>query len=361
MTGVEDNWHYQGQDFSAHPSCATPMRQAIKDFRPITRPDVTGTAWAYCSVTEADFAYRWERLPEWMKDERRAEYNEKMERILDFQVAACKAYAAKLGLPEPVVVREIASRTNLLQGLKQIRTKALPGDHILMPTNPRQRGQAKHQDYKAIAFTMAVANKLAKAGITLHCVYNSIDWNNPFGQQFIRMAIQAQKIHVDTRVFMADYEHAEIRSLYGFNWWAIQTNKVFLWTIQCIRDKGMSPVEVAKASRRYWCVLAFSSSEEKTFCVGITRSKPHAESIRAKGWRRCVRCREPVLTDKCPYHYRDRTIPMSFRVAKGLQFIDKEEDFVYTASTLWAWYCQKNPDQDKMPWKDRIHVDSDVS
>jgi len=361
ITGIEDTWMYQEQAFPCHPGCASPIRNAIKEFRPIDRPDVPGNVYAFCSVTEQDFSYKWERLPERMKKERREEYENILNKVLDFQVVACNAYAAHHGLGEPKILREMQSRVNQLQGLKQIRRECQPGDHILMPQIPRQRGTAHGEDPRAVFFTMQVANRLAKDGVTLHCVYNSIDWNNPICQHIIRLAWQSQKVHRDTRVFIADYNKDQIRALYGFGWEAMKRNKIFLWVIKCIRDNGMSPIEVAHASKRYFSVLCHNTETERTYVAAICRKLAHAKSIKDQKWYVCKFCHEPVQVEFCPKHKRYRCVRSVLRITKGLQFIDREEDFGYTASTLWAWYCQNNPAQEKYPWKARIVVDNNVS
>lgn len=360
ITGPEESWEYNGQSLPCHPSCKSPIRRAIEDFRPVKRPNVPGNVWAHCSVTEQDYDYRWERLPEHLKAPRRAEYNKLLERVLDFQEVACKAYASSRGLGEPFVIRETAPRPVKLNGMKTIASRMQPGDHVLLPNIPRTRGTAMGQDPMAIMHTIKVAGRLAKAGVTLHCVYNSIDWNNPLGQQFVRLAAQAQQIHKDTRAYITDYDQVDIHALYGFSWDAMQGHQIFEWVITNIRDKGMSPIEVANASKKYFGVMAFDSSTSKTYCVGITRNSEHARAIKAMGWRRCYMCRSPVLVSKCPKHDVETHL-LSMRLTRGLQFIDYNEDFVHTATTLWNWYCAKNPNQEKMPWKSRIGVDESVS
>lgn len=231
---------------------------------------------------------------------------------------------------------------------------------MLMPNIPRTRGNARGEDPTAIFHTMKYAGMLSKRGITLHCVYNAIDWNNPFGQQFVRMAAQAQQIHRDTRAYITDYEQTDIYALYGFRWEDMQEHQIFQWVITCIRDKGMSPIEVANASRKYKGVMAYDSATDKTFCVAITRDVEKAKSIRSKGWRRCPWCKRPILALKCPKHGVDTNV-LAMRITRRLHFLEYDEDFVHTASTLWSWYCLKNPTQDKMPWKSRIGIDEHVS
>lgn len=360
IKGPEESWDYGDQSFPCHPSCKQPLRRALEDFRPVDRPDVSGNVWAHCTVTEQDFDYKWERLPEHVKAPRRAEYNALLEKTLDFQEVACKAYASHRGLAEPVVIRESAVRPVKLRGMRRIMERAQPGDHVLIPNIPRTRGNARGEDPSAIMHTMAYAGKMARRGITLHCVYNSIDWNNPFGQQFVRMAAQAQQIHRDTRAYITDYEQTDIYALYGFRWEDMQEHQIFQWVITCIRDKGMSPIEVANASKKYKGVMAYDSATDKTFCVAITRDIQKAKSIRSKGWRRCPWCKRPILALKCPKHGVDTNV-LAMRITRRLHFLEYDESFVHTASTLWSWYCLKNPTQDKMPWKSRIGIDEHVS
>jgi len=356
---TEETWEYNGQLFPCHPGCKSPIRRAIDDFRPVPRPEGTGACWAHCSVTEQDYDYKWERLPEHLKEPRRASYNEMMAKVIEFQVAACKAYAACHGLAEPTIIRECGARPVLLKGMKQIVDRASPGDHVLIPNMPRTRGTAHGQDPMAIMHTIKVAGRLAKAGLTLHMVYNSIDWNNPIGQQFVRLAAQAQQIHKDTRAYITDYKQTDIHALYGFNWEAMQSHHIFNWVITNIRDKGMSPIEVAKASKKHFGVIAHDVSTSKSYCVGITRDKAHAATIRSMGWRRCFICKNPVLVAKCPKHDIE-TVVLTLRITRGLQFIDYNEDFLHTATTLWNWYCSRNPEQDKFPWKARTGIDEPV-
>lgn len=362
---IEDSWHYEGQEFPCHVACAMPIKLASANFVPI-KAQSSGIALGYCSITFTDHMVKWERMPAVWKSERYAEYMKLLERTLDFQEVAIKAYAAKMGLGEPVITREIASAPRYLAKWKEVRRMATSGDHILVPNllrthlGEKRRGKVI-ESTSAIMYTYHVATKMAKEGVTLHCVYNGLDWGNPMCQQFVRLAALAQEMHKDARnEDIIGYDEGDMKWMYGLRWQDMSKHKIFLWIIDCIRHKGMSPEETAIAAKGYYGCMTNDRYTGRIYCVGITKDGDAAYHLINAGWKACMYCREPVLKDKCekhPYKKLPKLVP--FRT-NGLRFGDSNEDFDQTIVSLWAWYCEKNPDQDKMPWKGRIVLDIPV-
>lgn len=350
-----DSWEYEGNSFPVHPMCKTLLEHAAKDYAPIAGSANEPRCWGYANCTYQDFYRNWHSYPEDMQTKLFAEFKAKLEKVLDVQEVAIHAYCSKIGLPEPTVYREIASKERKLLYYTDMFERSRPGDHVIVP---HQLKWSRIRKNWGIGHTYDLAHRLAQKGVTFHCVYHCIDWSVPLCQHFVRLAHSSNLKARRANINPVSHEDGKVDALYGYSWEKVQKNKIFQWVIACIRDKGMSPMEVARAARSFYCV--FSWDRYKVNCIAITRDREAAQGIKSQEWRQCFFCRQAMLARNCPVHTEAKTFRMKVRSKKGIVFVKRQTDFDEVAAAIWAWYCEHFPEQEKVPWKSRITVDKRV-
>lgn len=359
---TEEIWEYEGTNLPAHSQCRTFIMYAIQNYQPVKKSEDSlrmPRTHAYLSICPEDFDPNWAGVPEDRKSEYHQHLIRLMNKALDTQEVAVRAYCAKMGIPPPEFTRRIEIVLENIKQLDIMKYHAKPGDHIVVANIPRRASALRKSDPMVVNRAKRIAETMARRGITFHCVYNLIDWGNPLCQAYVRLAVASNMMNSLGTPNAPVYENGRIKSMYGFSWEDINRHKIFLWTIKCIRDARMTPEEVYAASRKYHSVISMDVETQKVHCIAIVKNHDQAKITHLQTWRGCRICRTPTLSEQCPQHPDIETVKIPVAIIRGIEF-RHQQTFRKTILALWQWYCEKHPDQDKMPWRQRFSVDKGV-
>lgn len=360
-----DDWH----GHPCHVQCAYSIRKAVAEFEPVSKVGLIAgrkpVVYGWVGVTFQSYRMDWESINEKGKAVRWNDYVKVLEEVLNYQEKAVRAYCIANQLPSPTITRELKQVHKSLKELNRIINIAKPGDHIVITQAYRagSDGPSLH--------TFRMAKKLAAKGVTLHVAYSGCSWGNPISQMIMRSMAANSRWHNDTRTVKDAYFEGRAKVLWRLPIDWIKKHMVFAWVVKNIRDKKMSPMELAHAAGDYWCVNCYIMGKTRQVTVMITRSMAAAREERNQDHFECIKCRVIGKSRQCS-RCRERAIRRAAWLVKGVNFtqrwahmkreIDKqlkepEEKSEEIYMKLWALYCQDNPKQEPQPWLNRGDVD----
>lgn len=352
-------WEYEGLQLPCHAMCGDWMAASIRNYEPIdtsfANPTPTPKVWGWVGVTFQQYRFNWESLSEKDKAFYFDRYQKILERTLDHQTHEVKAYCKRAGLPEPEIVRELKQSNRMLTEMRHILThRACPGDHLVVPQFPRQR---RADLAGATKYVRQLARRAARGGVTLHMAYLCLDWSKPISQAAVNLAVATSTWTNDIREANTGYERGIIERLYGIRWEDLKHNKLFIWIVQCIRDQKMTPIEVGQSSKKFWTVIGWTG--KRSVVIMMTRDRKEAMRHASLDYFWCRKCRLATSIQACPKcHQHGMSIKVGY--IKGAAFsarlTGKKQPFEETAAACWAFYCQQNPSQEKLPWMTRSRL-----
>jgi len=343
-----------------HASCSDWLTQAAADFTPVPitdhvnyDPSHVPVVYSYAGAAFQDLDYEWPELEDHLKERLYGRYLELLTKMLDQQELCIRAYCQRHGLPDPKVIRELKQASqSMVEMYRAMKSETMkPGDHFVMAVLPRSQ---RHNKWFSAQLIKSIAVRFASMGGTFHSAFVGLDWTKPTAQAAIRLALNIQTWQQSIFKDQMDYDRGTIRHMFGYSWGQIQKHQLFQWVVRHIRDKKMSPAEVWNASRRYWSVSVFIPTNRRWWTLMITRDRFMAYEKRKQAHYYCKKHRQTSTLQRCK---TCGEVCQYVKVMCGqgvfLNPIRKMYESEETYMRLWAFYCEKNPEQERQPWLTR--------
>lgn len=354
-------WKHEGLELPVHKACTDWLVHGFQRFSPINavlapKEGHKKTIWGWCGVTYEQNVPNWESVTTADGRWRVADiYHRVLQMLLDRQETVIKAYCKRHGLSDdPYIIRELKQQNKNLKRIGDLlRGEAQPGDHVVFASLPRDFSWSGMSKKKPGQYLRSIARRFAERGITMHSAAHHIDWSKPSCQAFVNMSVDAGMSATEAGDSLVYYDRqGEMKYLYRTHWKHMKEHMVFKWVVQNIRENKMSPEELEKAAKSYFTVRALLSYREHG--ILLTKDKWRAKMESLERYYYCVECRSLTKMYQCQLcgnpQSRCRVV-----MNRGVVFSrdTKHLPFSEVAARMWGWYCQKWPDQEKQPWRQR--------
>jgi rubrerythrin len=343
----------EGRDpVPCHPACRLIVDAANEAAMPVeARPP--GRVAGVASISFMDKSVNWTQFEPEKRAEFFPEYSRALEGILDGQGDAIRAYCARLLLPAPSVYRELPQTHAGCLLARDTAATLAAGDHLVLYNHPRNIARSA----PPVAQSIALAERLADRGVTLHIASLGLDLSRPLHQHALRLAAAAadeSRLTEEAQRHLVTTNDGVPETLRGIRYEDAVRNPVFRWTVAAIKS-GLSPAQVSKLADHRW--HAAHHCRERMFVVYAGESRDLARAaVRDNRWwcRTCDTCHDTgpncpacgkVGTTMSAYHRRGLTM-----VRRDGHYSDAEP-FEAEALAIWDWYCANTPDQERRPWE----------